>query len=164
MDPSVVQMNCVDIQDAERLIPCKAKIPTHDRPPARRVSVLEDTSFRRLLQLAILRKLHLVPKSDQNLFNPHIAIPLLGQAVDLAEVDLACLGIDASHVDLRDELDLWWRGGIRVRTMDHKLIEPTIVLSLHGMEASKHWFESWPIFVQWDGEMGLGIMILWIKM
>ena len=106
------------------------KIPTHDRPPARRVYVLEDTAFRRLLQLAILRKLHLVPKSDQNLLNPHIAIPLLGKAADLAEVDFARLGIDASHVDLRDELDLWWRGGIRFWTMDHELIEPTIVLSL----------------------------------
>ena len=71
-----------------------------------------------------------MPKTDQNLLNPHIAIPLLGQAADLAEVDLARLGIDASHVDLRDEPDFWWRGGIRFWTMDHELIEPTIVLSL----------------------------------
>ena len=71
-----------------------------------------------------------MPKADQNLLNPHIAIPLLGQAADLAEVDLASLGIDASHVNLRDELDFWWRGRIRFWTMDHELIEPTIMLSL----------------------------------
>ena len=60
-----------------------------------------------------------MPKADQNLLNPHIAIPLLGQAADLAEVDLARLGIDASHVDLRHEFDLWWRGGIRFWAVDH---------------------------------------------
>lgn len=79
---------------------------------------LEHRAFSRLLQLAVLGKLHLVPESDQNLLNPHIAIPLLWQTVDLAKVDLASFGIDASHIDLRHEFDLRWRGGVGFRTID----------------------------------------------
>lgn len=77
---------------------------------------LEQSAIGRLTKAAVLITAHFHPNRLQNLFHSHVTVPVAhgGQFV---EVDVACFGINAIHVNFGNKTDIGWDGGVIVGTM-----------------------------------------------
>ncbi len=90
---------------------------------------LKRQSLLRLSSPSIFRTRHLCPQTNQNLFHPHIPIPIL-RRWDLGINNFSRSRIDAVHVDFGDEAYPGGCGGIGFGDGDAQFVEAAVVLGL----------------------------------
>ena len=82
-----------------------------------------------MLQSPVLVGAHFHPDALQNLFDSHVAVPVF-HCGDLVFVDVAGFGIDAGHVDFRDEFQDGRNRRVVAGAFDSQLVKTTVVLRL----------------------------------
>lgn len=91
----------------------------------------EHSPFSWLPQSAILIRTHFHSNTLQNLFNPHIAIPV-SHCWHFVRLDYSSPRVHTIHIDFGDESNFRWYSWVVIRAMNPKLIETAIVLRLKG--------------------------------
>lgn len=109
---------------------------------------LKGRSFGRLSQSSVLIRAHFHTDTLQDLFDPHIAVPV-SHGWQFLRLDGPCSRIDTAHVDFGNKADLRRDGGIFVGTVNSQLVKSAIVVGL-----SRQWLrqQNWKMITQnaWD--------------
>jgi hypothetical protein len=90
---------------------------------------LKGRSFGRLSQSSVLIRAHFHTDTLQDLFDPHIAVPV-SHGWQFLRLDGPCSRIDTAHVDFGNKADLRRDGGIFVGTVNSQLVKSAIVVGL----------------------------------
>lgn len=93
------------------------------------VPSLKGSSLRRLLQSSVSVGAHLHSNTLQDLFDSHVAVPVL-HCGDLLLDDLTGFGVHTGHVDFRDEFENGRDRRIIAGAVDSQLVKSAVVLCL----------------------------------
>lgn len=93
-------------------------------------------SFGRLSQSSILIRAHFHADTLQDLFNPHVAVPV-SHGRQFFRLDGTRFRIDAIHVDFGHEADFGRDRGIFLGAMNSQLVKSAVMLGLKKVQNTR---------------------------
>mmetsp|Transcript_2778 Transcript_2778/g.3951 ORF Transcript_2778/g.3951 Transcript_2778/m.3951 type:complete len:192 (-) Transcript_2778:57-632(-) len=99
----------------------------HQSKPTFFLLLLKRRSLGRLTQSPVLIRTHFHPNRLQNLFDPHVSVPVSHRR-QFFGFEGTGSRFDAIHVDLGNETDLRGDGGVLFGTMNAQLIKAAVVV------------------------------------